>query len=225
MCQFTLDLWYDFTLSFSAGGLSGRKQRPASPASVPERPGQCSDPRHSRRGVSTERGPGGHGADLLHPGDNLLGTSDIPPTCTPTHLQTSSFFLFWHHLPSAVCTSKEPENCAVPGRVAFLKSNLCIHPRSEETLNRITCHLSQDVSTDHTVSVLIPTLLLPLRSCHTTSVRRLILCSLSSDSERIQEGMKALSKTLLSHSEFKKSVHYNERVTGCLVFKSVNQWH
>lgn len=201
MCQFTLDLWYDFTLSFSAGGLSGRKQRPASPASVPERPGQRSDPRHSRRGVSTERGPGGHGADLLHPGDHLLGTSDQPAPLLTSKLLLLLFF--WHHLPSAVCTSKEPENCAVPGRVAFLKPNLCIHPRSEEALNRITCHLSQDVSTDHTVSVLIPTLLLPLRSCHATSVRRPILCSLSSDSERIQEGMKALSKIFLSHSEFK----------------------
>lgn len=29
---------------------------------------------------------------------------------------------------STVCTSKEPGNCAVPGGVAFLKSNLCIQP-------------------------------------------------------------------------------------------------
>lgn len=64
-------------VSTVAGGLPGRKQRPAPPASVLERPGQRSHPRHPRRGVSAQRGSRGHGAGLLHPWDHLLGVPHL----------------------------------------------------------------------------------------------------------------------------------------------------
>lgn len=41
---------------------------------------------------------------------------------------TTSHSLARRHLPSTIRTSEEPENCAVPGEVAFFISNLCIHP-------------------------------------------------------------------------------------------------
>lgn len=64
----------------SAGGLPGRQQRSASAASVPERPGQRTHPRHPRGGVPAERGAGGHGAGLLHLGDHLLVRRVLVPT-------------------------------------------------------------------------------------------------------------------------------------------------
>lgn len=82
-----------------SGGLSGRKQRPASAATVPERPGQRSDPRHPRRRMPAEWGSRGHGVDLLHFRNHLVGT---PP---------SSFLKFVFHPSARTSAASSTDTC------------------------------------------------------------------------------------------------------------------
>lgn len=66
-----------------SGGICGREQRAASPSSVPQRPGQRSDPRHPQQGPHEGRRAHRYGAHLLHPGEHHLKVHALLTSLSP----------------------------------------------------------------------------------------------------------------------------------------------
>lgn len=75
------------------GGVCGWKQWTPSPSSVPQRFGQCADPRHPQQGPHEKRRADCDGAHLLHPGEHHLVYFDSTQVCHNSGLSPISFHL------------------------------------------------------------------------------------------------------------------------------------